>query len=426
MRIVLINPPIRTWSEPNVPPMGLLYLSSILRKEGYEVDIWDINGQRPSAEEVEARLADADYDVYGIGGIITTYASACRLTETIKKYHPNATVVWGGPLATSSYSRVLASRPDINAFILGEGEKAILDLVNDIKQGRLKRTYSQKLIENLDEVPFPDYENLDTHTKYLGAAVGGLNPRKWLDGKSVYSKRVGCIISARGCPFNCYFCYSNYLGQKYRCRSAANVVDEIDMLTVRYSVEYIHFCDELALTKERGYQFCTEMAKRKVKVLWGGAMRLDLLDEPTLITMKEQGLIHVGTGIESFSPRMLKLMNKNIKIERAKENLQMAKSILRDVQYTLIVGYPGEDEESLNATLRGVAEVGFPPEQAFFATAYPGTELYRYALDKEYIQDEASYLRSLSDHEQGSFPLLNFTNLPEDVLISAKKRLEGS
>ena len=409
-----------------MPPMGLLYLSSILRKEGYEVDIWDINGQRPSTEEVEAKLADADYDVYGIGGIVTTYASACWLTEVIKKYHPDATVVWGGPLTTSSYARVLANRPDIDAFVLGEGDRAILDLVKDIEQGQLKRTYSRDLIDNLDEVSFPDYENLDTHAKYLRAAVGGLNPRKWLDGQPVYNNRVGCIISARGCPFNCYFCYSHYLGRKYRRRSAANVADEIDMLMTRYGVEYIHFCDELAITKERSYQFCSEMSKRKAKVLWGGAMRLDILDEPTLIAMKEQGLIHVGTGIESFSPRILKLMNKNIKIDRAKENLQMAKGIIRDVQYSLIVGYPGEDEESLNTTLRGVAEVGFPPEQAFFATAYPGTELYQYALDRGYIKDEAAYLGNLSDHEQGSFPLINFTGLPEDVLLSAKKSLEGS
>jgi len=201
-------------------------------------------------------------------------------------------------------------------------------------------------------------------------------------------------------------------------------VSEIEMLIAKYGVGYIHFCDELSLTKDRAHQFCEGLSRKRVGVLWGGAMRLDILDEQTIAAMKEQGLIHIGTGIESFSSRMLKAMNKSMKTDKAKEMLKIAKGILRDVQYSLIVGYPGENEESLEETLRGVAEVGFPPEQAFFATAYPGTRLYEYAIRNGHITDETSYLEILSDHEQGSFPLINFTDLPDGMLTAAKKRLE--
>lgn len=424
MRLLLINPLVRVWSEPTVPPLGLLYLSSVLKREGHDAHIFDINGKRCSTEEAEAWLANANYDLYGIGGIVTTYASALQLTHIIKKYHPGAPVVWGGPLTTSS-AQVLAQHPQIDALVIGEGEKAILEVVRDLEQGRLKKTYSCLSIDNLDEVPFPDRDNLDTHSRYLKAAVGGLNPRKWLDGKPVKDIRVGCIISSRSCPFNCHFCYSKYLGQGYRSRSVENVVDEIELLVTKYGVQYIHFCDELSLTKKRALEFCSEKARRGIQIQWGGGMRLDILDEPTLAIMREQGLVHIGTGIESFNPRMLKAMNKPLNIDRAKKNLSMAKRMLPDVQYTLIIGYPGETEASLEETFKGVAEVGFPPEQAFFATPYPGTALYRYALENGYITDEAAFLKELSDHEQGSYPIINFSELPDEVLIAAKKRVEG-
>lgn len=424
MRIVLINPQVRIWSEPTVPPLGLLYLSSVLRQVGHAVDILDLNGKRSSAEETEARLAGSAYDLYGIGGIITTYASALHLTRTIKKHHASAPVVWGGPLVTSSW-KVLVKHNEIDAFVVGEGEKAVLELVRDLELGQLKKTYSGETISNLDDVPLPDRDNLDTHSRYLNAAVGGLNPRKWLDGKAVRNVKVGCIISSRSCPFNCGFCYSKYLGQVYRCRTVKNIVDEIEMLVTKYGVGYIHFCDELSLNKRRALEFCAGLAGRKMKVEWGGGMRLDLLDEAALNTMKEHGLIHLGTGIESFSPRMLKAMNKKLDIRLAKERLKTAKKLLQDMQYTLVIGYPGETEESLEETFQGVAEVGFRPEQAFFATPYPGTALYRYAVEKGFITDESAFLGKLSDHEQGSFPLINFTDLPDEALVAAKKKVES-
>ena len=96
---------------------------------------------------------------------------------------------------------------------------------------------------------------------------------------------------------------------------------------------------------------------------------------------------------------------------------------INSVEAAQVVG--SEHIARLEETFKGVAEVGFRPEQAFFATPYPGTALYQYSVEKGYITDEAAFLQKLSDHEQGSYPIVNFTDLPDEVLMAAKKKVES-
>ena len=83
LRIMLLNPVIREWSNPNVPPLGLMYLSSVLRALGHYVEIFDINGKRPSKKEIEDYIANSKFDIYGTGGIVTTYAHCDWLSKII-------------------------------------------------------------------------------------------------------------------------------------------------------------------------------------------------------------------------------------------------------------------------------------------------------------------------------------------------------
>jgi len=418
MRILLINPPIREWAEPNIPPLSLLLLSSVLRGNGYDVDIMDINGHRWGRGEVEKQIAEDEFDVYGIGGLVTTYAYDMWLVDLIKQYHPEKPVVCGGPLTTANPKILLKH---VDAVVIGEGENAILDVVRDIEKGCLNKTYQSEPIKNLDSLLPPDYDDLDTLPTYLKAAVGAYNPKKWKDGKPVKKVRTLPLLSGRGCPFNCHFCSAHYLGPGYRLRSVSKIVDEAQKLIDRYQVEYFHFMDELTIpSKVRCLQLCEEMGK--LGVAWGCPARIDLLDYEQLHEMKDAGCIHTGTGIESFSKKVLEHMNKPVNIKKAKTNLELAKKMGFDIQYTLILGYVGETRETLTETIKGVKEVGFPPEQVFFPVPYPGTQLYTYALENGFIKNEEKHLKLISGHEQRDF-LFNLTKLDKETLIEARNKI---
>ncbi len=122
---------------------------------------------------------------------------------------------------------------------------------------------------------------------------------------------------------------------------------------------------------------------------------------------------------------MLRFMNKSMDVDRVKTLLKQARKLM-DTQYTLILGYVSETKETVEETIKGVREVGFPPEQVFFPVPYSNTELYRYACSQGFIKDEESYLELLSGHEQRDF-LFNFSSLSNEELFEARdKILEAS
>jgi radical SAM superfamily enzyme YgiQ (UPF0313 family) len=387
-------------------------LQPILRNSGYEVDILDINGHRWDSKEVEKRIAASEYDLYGIGGLITTYSYIRRLTTIIRTHHPSKPIICGGPLTTASPSILLKC---VDAVVVGEGECSIIEAVKDAEQGRLKKIYRSEPLADLDKLPFPNYDALDTLPTYLHAAVGAHNPRKWQDGKPIEKVKTLPLLSGRGCPFNCYFCSSHYLGPGYRVRSPLKIAEEAAGLIDRYDVQYFHFMDELT-TLRVSHEFS------KLDVTWGCPARIDVLNHKDMQEMKDAGCIHIGTGIESFSPRVLKAMNKLLNVKNAKANLKLAKEMGFDIQYTLILGYPGENKETIAETVEGVKDVGFPPEQVFFPVPYPITELYKYACSGGFIKNEEEYLLKLSSHEQRDF-LFNFTGLSDEELLDARRKI---
>lgn len=431
--VLLINPIVREWAAPNCVPSGLLYLSSVLKKEGHRVDILDWNGHRYSQPEVERKIKTnaGGYDLVGIGGIVTTYESTKWVASIVKKCHPSVPVIVGGPLATSA-SEVLLKNMKIDGVCVGEGELTMVDLMKNMENlervkgiaymddGKIKVNPPREIIKDLDAIPFPDYENLDTLEVYLKNPIGYLNKRKWADGKPIGEINSINITSARGCPFSCNFCYSKYLGVVYRRRSVKNVVDEMEYTIEKFDCGYIHFTDELSFTKQRIHEFCDEIDRRGLKVLWGGTFRMDTLDKESMERMRDAGCRHMACGIESFSQKMLKAMNKIADVKKVKENLVLAKKIIDDVDTSFIIGYPGETEETIQESIDACKSLNLAPNIIFFATPYPKTVLYDLALKRGLIKDEAKYVESLD--EQGARPLVNFTDFSTERLMREKAR----
>lgn len=463
LNICFINPPIREWALPNVPPLGLLILSSRLRANGHKATILDLNGLRLSKAQIEEKIDTMKFDLIGITGLITQWNYIKWLSQVTKKYHPDVPLIAGGPVVSNAPDLFSKHMPNIDAIVVGEGEQAILDVAQDVERGAFtskrniilftqtitsplkhsainkelfnieKPVYQSNILKHLDDSPFPDFDNLQTLSVYLRNPVGALNKRKWIDGAAKETVNNLCIVTTRSCVFRCRFCQPRYLGLTPRSFSIAKIISEIRMLIEKYGIKYIHFCDEITFfSKNRAVEFAKEMIRQNLHhvVKWGAPTRIDTQDSNSLALLAKAGCIHLGLGVESLSPAILKAMDKYTQIKggvlRVIENIRIARELIEDIDTTFVIGFPGETRNTIIETIQNMARIGpdFKPNVVFFATPYPQTWLWNYAVQKEYIKDPVNYIESLG--ENSSNLLINFTNMPDTELRDWKKQMESA
>ena len=434
MKILLINPPIREWSKPNVFPLGLGYIASILLQDRHEVEVLDINAHRWDREEVEGRIKRASFDVVGIGAIVTAYKYVKWLFSIIKKHHPDKKIIVGGSVGSSIPGLMLERNP-VDVVCVGEGEDTVRELMKVLEgggdlsevKGIWYRDASAKIFENekrspimdLDSVPLPAWDLFPMEI-YLKNPVGAPNRNKWIDGSADQDTPLSMnLFATRGCPYQCIYCYHDFMGLGYRHRSPENVVQEIDLLHKRYGVTYFHFIDdEFVMKKDFVHEFCRrikELGKRHGQhFTWGCAGRVNLMTEELVATLADSGCVLIGYGIESGSQRMLDFIKKKVTVEQAKNAIRLTKKYLGWADCSFMIGYPGETKETIQETIDFCKELNLAPEVIFFLTPYPGTELYQMALARGKIQNEEAYLLGLD--EQGEKISVNFTDFSDEEL----------
>ncbi len=435
MKILLVNPPIREWAKPNCFPSGLGYLSSVLLDAGYEVEILDINGYRYSRQEVEAMIEASDADVFGVGGLITVYGYIKWLTQVIKRYHPDKTVIGGGSSATS-IPRTFLECTKADIVVIGEGELTLPELMHALRDGgnlkglpgiwyrdgngEIMASPPRPAIKDLDTIPFPAWD-LFPMDVYLSDPVGAPNISKWNDGRSTNDTPVTMnILPSRGCPYQCIYCYHDFMGAKYRHRSARNILDEIVYLKDRYGVDYIHFTDDdFVINRKHVMKFCDLMIESGLNIEWGSTGRVNLMTEELLAKMAAAGCVWIGYGIESGSQKMLDVMKKQVTVEQGREAIELTRKYIDQVDCSYMMGTPGETRETIMETVEFCEELDLAPEVIFFATPYPGTELYDLARQRGLIEDEEKFVLSL--WEQGEKITVNFSELSDEELFKIRE-----
>lgn len=440
MKILLINPPVREWAKPNVFPLGLGYIAAILLRNNHQVKILDINAFRWDKNEVENRIKDSEFDVVGIGGIITTYKYVKWLIGIIKKYHPDKKIILGGSIGTSIPQLMLERNP-VDVICIGEGEETIQELIAVLERkgdlsgvkgiwykgasGEIKRTSARAPIKNLDSLPFPAWDIFPMDI-YLKNPVGAPNRNKWIDGSADTGVLSINLNGTRGCPYKCIYCYHDFMGQGYRTRSAENIISEIELLYEKYGVTYFHFTDdEFVINKSFIYELCRKfkdlMKKTGIKLTWGCAGRVNLMDEMLISTMVSAGCVSIGYGIESGSQKILDLIKKQVTVKQAKDAVRFTQKYIGWADCSFMVGYPGETEDTIQETIDFCQELGLTPEVIFFLTPYPGTELYSMAVEQGKITDEEQYILQLG--EQGEKINVNFTEYSNEELLFLQERM---
>jgi len=404
MNIVLLNPRLKAWS-PNVwVPLGLAYIAAVLEPEGYNVGILDLNVERINDAELQRKVENAD--IAGITGMITEYEEILRLVDIVKKANAGARVVLGGPLATTLPQELLQVSP-ADFIVVGEGERTIVNLVSAIKHGdsfsdikgiayragsQIVVTEPAEPIADLDTIPFPARHLLDMN-RYLQNhfASFGFKIREFGKIKSTN------LISSRGCPYNCTFCFKGMWGYKWRQRSPQNIIDEMQLLSKKYSVNGFFFNDDtFVLNRKRIFKFCDLLKQRRLDVAWYCNGRVNLMTKQLLEAMYNAGCRGIAYGIESGNQQVLDSMKKSITLDQVREVVKWTTEAGINSCGYFMIGMLGETKATIRETIDFARELKLDFYGFSLTTPLAGTELYNSALEAGLIRRDKTSSREWS------------------------------
>ena len=430
MKICLVNPPLVLSSQHiNRPapfyPMGLLYVASAL-EAGHQVSIIDalaegwknvhkigVNGEDKwygglEFEEIAKRIKRDGIKLVAITVPFSiSHWSAQKVASAIKDIDKNIITVLGGHHVTVRPLDVLSNN-DVDYIVVGEGEYAMLELVDALEHGgsagpekiegigykidgKPVINPSRKPIQDLDSLPFPARHLLNLEN-YFSAVEAGQSPRgDYLPA----GKKWATLITSRGCPYECVFCAIHLtMGRKWRPRSAQNVVKEIEELVNIYGIRHFMIEDDnMTLDVTRAKEICDFIIQRKLGITWcmPNGVRADALDEELIKKMKASGCTEVFVAPESGDQNVVNnIIKKRIDLKKIEEAVRLFSKYGVNVNAVFVIGCIGETKENIRQSIgfaRKLIQLGAKGICANIATPYYGTELYRQAKEKGFLLD---------------------------------------
>ena len=388
MNVLLISPPRENPQPASFPPIGLGYIASVLKKDGHKVRIMDAAAY--SLKKIERLILEINPEIVGLTCWTVERGQTFKVANLVKKNVPHATIIVGGQHATA-FPEHMFKLAHADVVVLGEGERTTSELVLCleggknishvkgivyIEDGKAVYTEPRELIEDLDKIPFPMYDNFDLK-KY-----GGLPERKTM---------TTAIVSSRGCSYNCIFCSSAvFWKRRWRARSSENVLAEVEWLYKDHNVRsFIFFDDFFFLDKDRAIEICKGIIDKKLDVEWVAEGRVNLVDRELLKWMKKAGCYRIDYGVESGSPKILKNINKKISVGQIRNAFNLTHEFgIKPVAY-LMVGNPGETKETIRETLQLMEQIKpHYTNTGGILWILPNTEIYEKSKKLGIIDDD--------------------------------------
>ena len=359
-------------------PLGILYISAWLEKNGFENDVYDSTFS--SFEKFCENLLTKKPQLLCLYTNLMTKLNILKIIDFVKNEPllSNTKIILGGPEVRNHDEAFLNYGAHI--IVVGEGEQTMLDIclhfidgqfnISEIESicykedGKIIRTKERSKIRSIDELPFPNRHKVDLQ-KYFDA---------W---KSKHGTSSISLSTMRGCPYTCNWCSRAVYGQSYRRRSPKLVVDEIIDVQKNYQFDSIWFVDDVFTISHKWLaEFNHEINSRQVKINFECITRADRLTDEALLMLKESGCVRVWIGTESGSQKIIDAMDRRVDVKQVRRMLIAAKKMGIQTGTFIMVGYPGENIEDIEETIKHLTESD--PDLYTITIAYPikGTQLY--------------------------------------------------
>ena len=362
------------------PPLGILYISSYLEKQGIENEIFDTTFS--SKKELKRFTLKYLPDYIGVYVNLMTKLNVLELIKFIKSDNrlSNSKIILGGPDVRYNAENFLNYGADY--LVIGEGEESFYELVKTIhtnkdqnlkeipgigfkdKDGNIIITKDRVLIKAIDELPLPNRKRIDIEAY-----------------QNIWKKHHGSdaisVSTMRGCPYTCRWCSRAVYGLSYRRYSPAKVVDELEIIKADYNPDTLWFVDDVFTISHKWMnEFTDELNRRKLKINYECITRADRLNEDVISLLKESGCFRVWIGAESGSQKIIDAMDRRVDVNQVREMIKLTRQYGIEAGTFIMLGYPGETEKDIEETIKHLKESN--PDYFTITIAYPikGTELY--------------------------------------------------
>lgn len=434
MRVALIGPKWHALVN-SYPSLGLGYLAAIAEQEGHETAVFDmgLRPNKPLADDVREIIAWKP-DVIAYTSMTTSYQSVEDSVGMLKAALGVPTII-GGPHATTLPEMTLRN-PNFDFLVYGEGEYVFRDWLRQVAAGvppgdpawgknkglwykdaagRVVNGGERELIPDLDVLPFPARHLFDLKSYPLYAPNG---------------EQMLTVLTSRGCPYKCSFCFKGIVGRTYRQRSPDNIVAELRELIDRYGVRNFYFMDDLfTINVQRLEAILDYFIAQDLGVRWRCLARVDRVNPDLLKKMYRAGCRQIHFGIESGNPEILKKTAKHINLDQVRQAIEWTEDAGIMSKGYFILGLPGDTEETINQTIEFAASLRLSEAMFSIATPMPGTELWDELIlknpDTAYNADftKSYYYNSYTSEIA---PFMNVSDISDDALsmmaIRARQR----
>ncbi len=368
--------------------VGPLLLATILRSKGIESHILsfasfgDPTNFQDFMENAVCRICEKKPKILSFYTRTDCYHIMLKMAQILKE-RLDCPIIFAGPQADIVARKTLEEIPWVDYICCGEGETTVYPFFSSLlkgepdlsvdglvyrKDGQIIMNPRPKLIDDLDTIPFLDY-SICPEDEPANSQIG-------------FPIDVG-----RGCPFGCTYCSTKtFWGRRYRLKTPARIVEEMQRNYDLYGARHFTFQhDMFTMNKELVKETCRLIKELPFKATWNCSARLDCIDEELIDIMADAGLYHIYLGIETGSPRMQKLINKNLKLDGVIDRIAYLLSKNLQVTTSFIFGFPEETEEEISQTFAMVVDLlrlGRVRVQMHRCAFLPGTAMYEQYKDQ--------------------------------------------
>lgn len=423
-RILLVMPKHRAGDK--TFPYGIATIFSTLKDKGFDVDLADCVITGKNLDELVTPERLRQYNIIGIGGLVTCYKTVKReIVPFIKAHAPQAMIMVGGYLGTSIPVLLLKNKL-CDVVFRGDAEESILEFLRvyrDRSQWKLIRGIAYlddgayvdngvRAVSSLEKVYIPYHKYMDIPMYQRLSA--DYRRQEGMD------EKLYPMVVELGCPHRCHYCF-NSCGKLPVWRSPEHVIEEIKVALGKYACGEIDLMSENMLSRPSWVRrFCELIDENNLKFRWRASGHPNAINEPILDLVSEHGCYAIGCGFENFSQRILDEMGTKKTVSRYVHIIKWCKKRGLSTPFSFIFGYFGEDAQTIKENIRCCRRYKIKP-MYFWIQAYPLTVLYDQCLQKGLIKDEERYIESLGDAKDF---VINLTNYSDEELIHLKEYMD--